>query len=597
MKSLKGLALGILSSLLFFSLSVFGLAFTVDQTVLNPRFLTRELDRLDVSLLVEETISEQSATEDFPEELQSALFNTLDRLEPLIKEEISAASYPVYDYMRGKCDNLDLATTLRNTLFDPDFIVAIIDEIDTPALVDEILNEQVSADDFPVALKIALIDTIIKLEPLIKEQVIPVADPLFDYLLGQSQSLDLIPVLRDTFFNSEFIASLIDTLDLPSLTEEVIAQMDMTRDFPEEFNTALVNTVASLEPLIKEQVVAATDPIFDYMLGESDSLDLAAILRNTLLNSGFVVSLIDNLDVSNLAAEFYGDQLTGLIPEEMQFLTGYLDDAIGVLEPTIKEELKAAAAPITDYLLGESQGLNVEIPFEPVIADLEELLREYFETSLPAGYAGLSQSQLDQLFDDYYAQLVEIIPTSFTLDEDLIGTGIPSQIAGAIDSGEDALLQLRQEITGELVDSSGIQQARQDIAEIITEVENELAEYKPYVGYFLLGYRLLMVFIVLLIIGIILINRQVKDICRSLGITFLTYGILELAGTFVAKYFFRNQLLKSTVYDIPVSLQGIPEQIFNDFLSPLLFLSIGFTIAGIALIVTSFIYKPSEPLN
>ena len=239
----------------------------------------------------------------------------------------------------------------------------------------------------------------------------------------------------------------------------------------------------------------------------------------------------------------------------------------------------------------------MEIPFEPVIADLEELLREYFETSLPAGYAGLSQSQLDQLFDDYYAQLVEIIPTSFTLDEDLIGTGIQSQIAGAIDSGEDALLQLRQEITGELVDSSGIQQARQDIAEIITEVENELAEYKPYVGYFLLGYRLLMVFIVLLIIGIILINRQVKDICRSLGITFLTYGILELAGTFVAKYFFRNQLLKSTVYDIPVSLQGIPEQIFNDFLSPLLFLSIGFTIAGIALIVTSFIYKPSEPLN
>ena len=198
MKYLKGLVLGISGSLLFLSLSVFGLAFTVDQTVLNPRFLTRELDRLDVSLLVEETISEQSATEDFPEELQSALFNTIDRLEPLVKEEISAASYPVYDYMRGKSDNLDLATTLRNTLFDPDFIVAIIDEIDTPALVDEILNEQVSADDFPVALKIALIDTIIKLEPLIKEQVIPVADPLFDYLLGQSQSLDLIPVLRDT---------------------------------------------------------------------------------------------------------------------------------------------------------------------------------------------------------------------------------------------------------------------------------------------------------------------------------------------------------------------------------------------------------------
>jgi len=593
--SLKGLTLGILGSLLFLSLSIFGLAFTLDRTVLNPGFLTRELNRLDVSLLVEETVSEQLATEDWPEELQSALINTIDKLEPLIKEEISTASYPVYDYMRGKTDDLDLAMTLRNTLFDPEFLVAIIDEIDTPALADEIISEQVSEDDFPLAVKIALIDTIIKLEPIIKEQVVPVADPLFDYLLEQSQSLDLIPVLRDTFFNSEFVADLIDRLDLPSLTEGVLSQMDM--DFPEEFNTALVNTIASLEPLIKEQVIAATDPVFDYLLGETQSLDLEAILRNTLLNSGFIVSLINNLDVSNLAAEFYEDQLTGLIPEEMQFLSAYLDDAIEELEPAIKEELKAAAVPITDYLLGESQSLNVEIPFEPVIADLEELLRGYFETWLPVEYAGMSQNELDQLFDDYYDQLVGIIPPSFTLDEELIGTEMPEQIAGAINSGEDSLLQLRQEITAELVDSSGIQQARQDISEIITDIEDELEEYKPYVGYFLLGYRLLMAFIVLLIIGIVLINRQVKDICRSLGITFLTYGALELAGTFVAKYFFRNQLLKSNLYDIPVSLQGIPEQIFSDFLSPLLFLSIGFTVAGIVMIIVSFVYQPDEPLS
>ncbi|UCH42552.1 MAG: hypothetical protein JSW16_07015 [Dehalococcoidales bacterium] len=595
MASLKGLALGILGSLLFLSLSVFGLAFTVDRTVLNPGFLKRELDRVDVSLLVEETVNEQLATEDWPEELQIALINTIDRLEPLIKEEISAASYPVYDYMRGKSDDLDLAMTLRNTLFDPEFLVVIIDEIDTPALADEIISEQVSEDDFPLAVKIALIDTIIKLEPMIKEQVVPVADPLFDYLLEQSQSLDLVPVLGDTFLNSEFVADLIDRLDLPSLTEGVLSQMDM--DFPEEFNDALVNTIADLEPLIKEQVIAATDPVFDYLLGERQTLDLQAILRSTLLNTGFIVSLIDNLDVSYLAAEFYEDELIGAIPEEMQFLSAYLDDAIEELEPTIKEELKAAAAPITDYLLEDIQSINVEIPFEPVITDLKEVLRGYFETWLPAEYAGLSQSQLDQLFDDYYDQLVGIIPASFTIDEELIGTEMPSQITTAISSGEDALLQVRQEITGELVDSSGIQQARQDISEIIAVVEGELEEYKPYVGYFLLGYRLLMVFIVLLIIAIILINRQVKDICRSLGITFLTYGALELIGIFVGKYFFHSQLLQTNLYDIPASLQGIPEQIFSDFLSPLLFLSIGFTVAGIALIVTSFLYNPNESIS
>jgi len=83
-----------------------------------------------------------------------------------------------------------------------------------------------------------------------------------------------------------------DELDLPSLAEELISEQASEEDLPEELRTALVNTVTELEPEIKEELTAAADPIFDYLLGESQSIDLPLILRNTFLSSDFVASLM-----------------------------------------------------------------------------------------------------------------------------------------------------------------------------------------------------------------------------------------------------------------------------------------------------------------
>ena len=51
MKVLKGLELTILSLLLFLSLAVFGLAFTLSNTLLNLDFVAAEADKLDVPSL------------------------------------------------------------------------------------------------------------------------------------------------------------------------------------------------------------------------------------------------------------------------------------------------------------------------------------------------------------------------------------------------------------------------------------------------------------------------------------------------------------------------------------------------------------------
>jgi len=495
-KFLKEFALGILAFLLFLSLSIFGLAFMLNQTILNPKFITSELDRLDVSSLVEEVITEQVPEEDLPEELRTALLNTITRIEPLVKEQVGNATDSVYGYLKGK-----------------------------------------------------------------------------------NQRPDLELVLGNTFLNSDFVVSLIEELDVPSLAEELISEQVSTAAFSPEFGTALVNTITELEPSLREQIGTASEPVFAYLLGESSSLDLAFTLRNTILDADFAVALINKLDISPIAAQYIDQQLAGRIPAEMEYLAEYLDEAISELEPTIKEELIAAADPVMDYLLGIRPGLSVTISLEQVMDSLRDTLREAFLESPPPELAELPRGILEDYFDEYFEELTEVVPPAFELDESVLGTAIPTQIAEAIATGEDSL-----------------RQARQDIAQAIAEAEEALEQARVYVGYFQLGYYLLIGFMVLLVLGIVLISRQVRDVTRRLGVPLIIYGALEFAAILVGKYFLNKHLTGTwlTRTDIPQSLQTWLLHLSNDILNPLQWFSLGLLIAGIILTVVSFVYKPRQ---
>jgi uncharacterized membrane-anchored protein YjiN (DUF445 family) len=485
MKILKGLAISLLSFLLFLSLSIFGILFLLNQTILNSNFLSTQLDKLDVAALVEEIISEQEDEEAFSEELETALVNTITKLEAPVKEQLGAAIGETYDYLLGRKETPDLRATLGNT-----------------------------------------------------------------------------------FLNSAFVASLMEELDLSLLAEEFISEQ-LPEEFPEELQAALVNTITELEPTIKEKVSAAADPIFDYLLGESQSIDLALTLRNTFLSSDFVASLIEELDISSLASEFIGEQLLKDIPEEMSFLAEHVDNIVAELEPTIKEELITAADPILDYLLGESQSISVVISLKPVIENLEDTLREAFLESLPAELTGLPLAEIARYFDKYFGELTEMLP-AFELNETLFGTEIPAQIAEALAEAEE-----------------GLGEARQSIADALTEAEEGLELARQYVGYFQLGYKLLIGFIVLLIAGIVLLNREVRGATRKIGTIFLTCGVPWFAGIFIGKYFAGKQIAQ---LDIPPYFQELLSRLVNDFSAPLQWFSLGLLIGGVVLIAVSFVY-------
>jgi len=122
MQFLKGLAISLLSLLLFLSLSVFGLVFMLNQTVLNPEFVTSHISKLDLSSLAKETVIDQISrdmTQQFSQQFPQArelipqiLNKTMADLEPWIKEKANEITYATYDYMTGKSQSVSLTISL-----------------------------------------------------------------------------------------------------------------------------------------------------------------------------------------------------------------------------------------------------------------------------------------------------------------------------------------------------------------------------------------------------------------------------------------------------------------------------------------------------
>jgi hypothetical protein len=111
---LKGFGTFLLGLLLFLSLSVFSVAFVLNSTVLNPGFITRQVDRLDISAVARD-IAEKEIGDEIPAELdflKEAVYNVIDDKEPWVKEQASQAIDTGYDFFLGKTDRLQILIPL-----------------------------------------------------------------------------------------------------------------------------------------------------------------------------------------------------------------------------------------------------------------------------------------------------------------------------------------------------------------------------------------------------------------------------------------------------------------------------------------------------
>jgi len=271
----------------------------------------------------------------------------------------------------------------------------------------------------------------------------------------------------------------------------------------------------------------------------------AFMLNQTLLNPDFVTAEINRLDVSSLAGEILSEQIpVEEFPEELRTV---LVNTITDVEPWMKEEISTAVYSGYDYLMGKTQSLNLIISTQPVRDSLKENLREAFQTLSPPELQGLPPAVKEQYFNEFYQQLAKDIPPTIEFTE----SSLPPE----------ALAMLEQ--------------------------------VKQYISYYQTVYYGLIGLMVLLVVGIILISRQVRDVTRRLGTPCLTYGAVGYAGIFATKYFIGAGGLP--LPEIPASLQTWLPQFLDNLLAPMEIFSLGLLITGIVLIIVSFVYKPRQP--
>lgn len=117
MKVLKGFAIGLLTFLLFWSLSALGLGIMLQNTVLNPDFVIAELDKSDVYSLAKDEITRQLSQGEFNDPqvrayLEPAVEQTVDELKPWIQEQVRNGIHITYDYLKGERDDLRIVIQL-----------------------------------------------------------------------------------------------------------------------------------------------------------------------------------------------------------------------------------------------------------------------------------------------------------------------------------------------------------------------------------------------------------------------------------------------------------------------------------------------------
>lgn len=303
---------------------------------------------------------------------------------------------------------------------------------------------------------------------------------------------------------------------------------------------------------------------------------IAFMLNSTLLNPDFVTSEVDKIDVSALVIEMAEEQIGEQLPEEAFFLKEALYGIISDQEPWLKEQLNAAIYTGYDFFLGKSERIDIIISLEPLKESLRDSLKEALLQSLPA-----TLSDLPPELSGLFPELADLPPEL----SDLPLSDLPPELAGLLPDITDQLFdQYYQELAGQIPSEFAF-----DESFIPPEVMEQMILARQYIGYFQTAYSALIGFMVLLVLGIILIKRNVRGTTRGLGITFLIYGALEFAGVYVARNFMPTSL---PLPGIPSSLQMWLMGLSGDLLVPLQMFSLGVLIGGVVLLVVSFVYKP-----
>ena len=366
--------------------------------------------------------------------------------------------------------------------------------------------------------------------------------------------------VNSTALNPRFIAAQVDRLDISALAQEELAPTAEMTVSP-ELAAAIATAASRLEADLKTQVNAATRGVYDYLLGRADNIDLSAVLKRTVLSDSFVSAVVNQPAIIALAEQYIVDELTAdMPPQDRQTITPYLEEAVPALDPWIKQQMQSAAGQVVDYLLGQAGNLNVVVSLGSMKTTLRTSLHDAFVASPPPQLAEASSAQIEAEFNRYWTQYSPEIPQTLVVDSASLGLDTPASV-------------------------------RQGLA----DAEDGLAEARRVIGYFRLGYILLIVFMVLLVGGLIAIHHRVKGAALNLGVIFLVCGVLQYVGAVIGNHYARAAI-DSAGADLPGAVRSWLPAVQTATLRPLEVFSLVLAGVGLVLIVVAIVYRPRHAL-
>jgi hypothetical protein len=357
-----------------------------------------------------------------------------------------------------------------------------------------------------------------------------------------------------TALNPGFVNGQIEKLNIAGLVKETVTESSSANDMPRALRDFVDNELPAYSEELKAATSTAVDRFYDYILGRIDTLDLKVALGETVLAPELIYSLADKINWPVFADELVRRDIASNIDPAFSYLIDYIDDATIKLEPWFKATLREVVPPVHDYLLGQSQTLDVSIPLDEPAVVLYSTLLDVFNRFPPPELAGLTPAQRQIAFNGFFFfQLIPSLPAAIEINS--------ASFAGAPESLNKAFNDLKVEV-------------------------DRLKDYTTY--YWMAFYGLIAIIAVL--VGLAYLTmRRLKKLLLFSGIIFFVFGLLG----FVAVMVTNSVITTGTDFGaVPAAVQVWIPGVVESALRPFLIFSIGVGTMGIAGIIGSILMHP-----
>jgi hypothetical protein len=219
-------------------------------------------------------------------------------------------------------------------VLNSDFAATEIDRLQITDLLLEALADAPS-DELPPQFSDAMSRSVIKLEPMLKQEINNAVYSIYDYLKGKRDSPELMNTLRSTLLSNDFLFSVVDELDTTSLIKSFIDEQlpslipQELSDYTEYLNEAIDEFLVEHETWIKEQLKTVVVPVADYLVGDIKTFNVEISLDPLIADlKDTIMAKIEELDIpliSLLPDEIVGVFVDGIVDQYTEYIPSPLE--------------------------------------------------------------------------------------------------------------------------------------------------------------------------------------------------------------------------------------------------------------------------------